>query len=162
MKPETSFVPLTGRCRCEHARFRMETAPIITHACHCRLCQRFSGTPFRTVAMIETDRLTLLEGKTMVFHGAGSHKQIQCADCGCALWIHRPDLGDVMAFVGVGMLDDGDRLPPEAHYYVRSRHSWVVLPQGVPAFETIGDPGKAGARERIMAALGRGGAPPER
>jgi hypothetical protein len=70
MNPETSFVPLTGRCRCEHARFRMETAPIITHSCHCRLCQRFSGTPFRTVAMIETDRLTLLEGKTTVFHGA--------------------------------------------------------------------------------------------
>src|SRR4051812_42238624 len=103
MNTETPFVPLTGRCRCEQVRFRMETAPIITHCCHCHLCQQFSGSAFRTVAMIETDRLTRLEGKTQVFHGVRSQKQVRCPDCGCALWTHHPDLGEALAFVGVGM-----------------------------------------------------------
>lgn len=156
MTIENSFVPLTGRCRCEQVRFRMETAPIITHACHCRLCQRFSGSAFRVVAMIETARLTIVEGRTRVFQGVRSQKQVQCPDCGCGLWSHHPDLGDVIAFVGAGMLDQGETLRPEAHYFVRSKHAWVVLPAGVPAFEQLGDPGKAGARERIMAErLGR-------
>ncbi|MBW8882107.1 MAG: hypothetical protein JF615_12015 [Asticcacaulis sp.] len=55
------------------------------------------------------------------------------------------------------MLDEGFRLPPEAHYFVRSKHPWIVLPEGVPAFETIGNLGKAGAGERIMAALQEAG-----
>jgi hypothetical protein len=153
MHTESPFAPLTGRCRCERVRFRLETAPIITHCCHCRLCQQFSGSAFRSSAMIETDRLTVLEGNTRSFHGARSHKQIQCTDCGCALWTHHPDLGEVLAFVGVGMLDQGERLRPEAHYFIRSKHAWIALPPDVPAFEENGDPGKAGARERIVAAL---------
>ncbi len=162
MNTETPFVPLTGSCRCEQARFRLETAPIITHACHCRLCQKLSGSPFRSVAMIETARVTLLEGKTLSFHGKKSQKQIQCADCGCGLWTHHPDLGDGIAFVGVGVLDEGERLPPEAHYFVRSKHPWIALPPGIPAFEQLGDPGKAGARERVMAVLAAKGHVPEK
>ena len=151
--PDTSFIPLSGGCRCGQARFRMEAAPIITHCCHCRLCQQLSGSPFSSFAMIETGHLTLLAGKTRYVDGANTHKRLQCPDCGCALWLHRADLGDGIAFVGVGMLDQGERLPPEAHYFIRSKHPWVTLPPGVPAFEEIGDPGKAGARERIMAVL---------
>jgi hypothetical protein len=41
----------------------------------------------------------------------------------------------------------------KAHYFIRSKHPWVTLPPGVPAFETLGDPAKAGARERVMAVL---------
>lgn len=160
MNTEAPFVPLTGRCRCENVRYRIETAPIITHACHCRLCQRFSGAVFRTVAMIETDRLTLIEGTTQVFHGLRSQKQVRCADCGCALWTHHPDLGEALAFVGVGTLDHGERLSPEAHYFIRSKHPWIALPPEVPAFEELGDPGKAGARERILAALAASGSAP--
>ncbi len=157
MTLETPFVPMTGRCRCGQVQFRLETAPIITHSCHCRLCQQFTGCAFRTVAMIETDRLTTVQGRTESFHGTKSQKRIQCPDCGCVLWVHHPDLGDVIAMVGIGVLDHGERLAPEAHYFVRSKHPWVVLPPGVPAFEELGDPGKAGARERIMAALAASG-----
>jgi hypothetical protein len=157
MNTETPFVALTGRCRCEQVRFRMETAPIITHCCHCRLCQRFSGAAFRTSAMIERKHLTLLAGDGESFHGQNSQRQMRCAACGCTLWSHHPDLGEVVAFVGVGMLDEGERLQPEAHYFTRSKHPWITLPPGIPAFETLGDPGKAGARERIMAALAQHG-----
>ena len=163
MTQDTSFVPLTGGCRCGQARFRLEATPIITHSCHCRLCQRTSGGIFNTVVMIETSQLTLVEGRTLDFTGVRSHRQIRCADCGCVLWSHRPDLGEVIAFVGVGTLDQGASLQPEAHFFIGSKHPWVTLPPGVPAFEEGGDPGKAGARERIMAALGEravGLAPP--
>ena len=157
MSTEPSFTPLSGGCRCGQARLRMETAPIITHCCHCRLCQQLSGAPFSNFSMIETGHLTLLQGRTRIFQGAANHQQVQCPDCGCTLWLHRADLGDGIAFVGSGTLDQGGRLPPEAHYFVRSKHPWISLPQGIPAFDTVGDPGKAGARERIMAVLAAGG-----
>lgn len=160
MTPETPFAPLSGRCRCEQVSFRLETAPIITHCCHCRLCQQVTGSAFRLVAMIETAHLTLVAGKTELFHGVRSQKQVRCPDCACALWSHHPDLGEVLAFVGLGLLDHGGLLKPEAHYFTRSKHPWIVLPPDVPAFEQLGDPGKAGARERIMAALAASGSAP--
>ena len=153
MKTDAPFVPLTGGCRCEKLRFCMEAAPIITHACHCRLCQKASGSPFRVNAMIEARHLSILEGTPHTFQGVKSQKVVQCRDCGFALWSHLPQLGDGIAFVGVGTLDHGESLPPEAHYFTRSKHPWVTVPPNVPAFEERGDPGKAGARERIMAVM---------
>jgi len=160
MNAQSPYVPLTGGCRCRQVRFRLETAPIITHGCHCRLCQKTSGSAFRVNSMIETDRITVLEGAPQPFLGASSHEVMQCPACRGALWSHLPHLGQGIAFVGVGMLDHGERLPPEAHYFTRSKHPWVILPAGVPAFEERGDPGKAGARERITAVLARRAATP--
>ncbi len=153
MTNTSSFTPLTGNCRCGQARFRMESAPIITHACHCRPCQQTSGSAFQIFAMIETDRVALVHGKTQVVEFSNNHRRVQCPDCGCALWIHRRDLGDAIAFVGLGTLDQSHPLVPEAHYFVRSKFAWIILPSGVPAFEELGDPGKAGVGDRIRAAL---------
>jgi hypothetical protein len=153
MTIDTAFTPLTGGCKCGSVRFRMESAPIITHCCHCRSCQRVSGSAFRVNTLIETDRLTLLAGKPEVFQGAESHPVVQCPECRFSVWSHLPHFGDAIALVGVGMLDHGEQLTPEAHYFTRSKHPWVTLPPELPAFDELGDPGKADARARIMAVL---------
>ncbi|HUY28965.1 MAG TPA: GFA family protein [Candidatus Binataceae bacterium] len=153
MTIDPPFVPLTGGCKCGKVRFRMEVAPIITHCCHCRTCQKVSGSAFSINAMIETDRLTILEGAPQPFQGADGQKALLCPDCGFSLWSYHPKFGDAIAFVGVGTLDRGERLPPEAHYFTRSKHPWVVLPSALPTFEELGDPGKPGASARIAAAL---------
>jgi len=53
MSPDSDsiIVPLTGACQCEQVRFRMEAAPIITHCCRCRDCQKASGSVFRINAI---------------------------------------------------------------------------------------------------------------
>jgi hypothetical protein len=156
------FEPLTGGCRCGKVRFRMEAAPIITHACHCRTCQKVTGTAFAINSMIETDRLTILEGEPQRYEAADGQKALQCPHCRTDVWSYHRDFGETIAFVGVGMLDEGERLSPEAHFFIRSKHPWVSLERGVPAFETLGDPGKPGARARIEAALARAGLPRSR
>jgi hypothetical protein len=52
--------PIEGGCDCRFIRYRMETAPLFVHCCHCRWCQRETGAAFALNAMIETDRLTVL------------------------------------------------------------------------------------------------------
>jgi hypothetical protein len=153
MTNSDDFVPIAGGCRCGQVRFRMQSEPIVTHACHCRLCQRTSGSAFQIFAMIETQRLVLAQGKTQVAQYAKGQTRVLCPDCGSAIWIHRHDLGNRIAFVGIGTLDRGHVLVPEAHYFVRSKFPWITLPAGVPAFDSLGDPGKAGAGDRIKAAL---------
>ena len=53
---------LEGGCACGTVRYRLESAPMFVHCCHCRDCQRQTGSAFVLNALIETDRITLLAG----------------------------------------------------------------------------------------------------
>ena len=44
---------LEGRCACSNIRYRLTAAPMIVHACHCRDCQRLSGSAFAINLWIE-------------------------------------------------------------------------------------------------------------
>jgi hypothetical protein len=155
----SSFQPLSGGCKCGKTRFRLESEPIIVNCCHCRDCQRVSGSAFRINAMIEADRVTLLQGRLVAFHGPACHPAVQCPECRSTLWSFHPRLGDAIAFVGVGMLDEGERLPPEAHFFTRSKHPWITLPPGLPCFDELARPPKARAGDRIARALAKAGKP---
>ena len=99
----------------------------------------------------------MLRGAPEAYQGAGSHAVVRCRDCGFALWSYHPHFGEAIAFVGVGMLDRGECLQPEAHYFTRSKHPWVSLPDGIPTFPELGYPEKPEAGARIAAVMAKRG-----
>jgi hypothetical protein len=128
-----------GGCTCRAVRYRMMTKPLIVHCCHCRWCQRETGASFALNAMIEADRVELLQGEVELIDTpslSGKGQRIaRCPKCHVAVWSHYAGGGDALRFVRVGTLDEPDRLPPEIHIFTASRQPWVVLPQGTPAVE---------------------------
>ena len=52
-----------GGCTCGHVRFRGTSGALIVHCCHCRWCQRQTGSAFALNALIEADRVALLTGE---------------------------------------------------------------------------------------------------
>ncbi|HEX4113745.1 MAG TPA: GFA family protein, partial [Stellaceae bacterium] len=52
-----------GGCACGAVRYRLESAPMFVHCCHCRDCQRQTGSAFALNALIETDRVAVLAGE---------------------------------------------------------------------------------------------------
>ena len=135
--PTTAF-PAEGGCDCRAVRFRLQTAPLFVHCCHCRWCQRESGAAFALNAMIEADRVVNLGIEPEVVRtpsASGLGQQIvRCPACRVALWSHYAGSGPVVAFVRVGTLDNPDLLPPDVHIFTASKQPWVVLPSGTPAF----------------------------
>jgi hypothetical protein len=129
---------LEGGCSCGAVRYRLNSAPMFVHCCHCRDCQRQTGAAFALNALIETDRITLLSGKPqpvgMPTDSGRPHHIYRCPTCQIAVWSEYGGLAK-LRFVRVGTLDDPDALPPDVHIYTRSKLPWVVLPSGVPAFE---------------------------
>ena len=127
-----------GGCTCRSVRYRMATAPMIVHCCHCRWCQRETGTAFALNAMIESDRVHLLAGEVEVVdtpsNSGKGQKIARCPTCRIALWSNYAGAGDAVRFVRVGTLDDPDRFPPDVHIFTSSKQPWVVLPPGTPAF----------------------------
>ena len=129
--PEETSLP-EGGCACRAVRYRLLSAPLIVHACHCTQCQRLSGTAFALNALIESDRLELLAGEArpVPVTGASGKPQaiFRCPDCRTALWSHYPGAGTKIAFVRVGTLDRPALLPPDIHIYTSTRLPWLELP----------------------------------
>lgn len=129
--------PLEGGCGCGLVRYRMQTAPLFVHCCHCRWCQRESGAAFALNAMLEADRIvaTGAQPERVDTASASGEGQViaRCPLCRVALWSHYASAGPLLSFVRVGTLDQPDHLPPDIHIFTASRQPWVVLPQGTPA-----------------------------
>ncbi len=136
--------PLEGGCTCGAVRYRLASAPIIVHCCHCRWCQRETGSAFVINAMIESDRLTVLQGEPEAVpvpsESGKGQRIVRCPTCRVALWSHYPGGGDEISFVRIGTLDDPDALPPDIHVYTASKQAWVVLPEVARAFDAFYDP----------------------
>ena len=134
---QDNAAPMDGGCTCRSVRFRLTSKPLFVHCCHCRWCQRETGTAFALNAMIEADRVLLLAGTpeavdTPSNSGKGQ-KFSRCPICRIALWSTYAGAGDAFRFVRVGALDEPDRLPPDIHIFTTSKQPWVILPAGTPA-----------------------------
>jgi hypothetical protein len=149
-----------GRCACGAARYRLADAPMFVHCCHCRDCQRQTGSAFVINALIETDRIALLTGElrrvAVPTDSGRPHRIFRCATCQTAMWSEYGGI-EALRFVRVGTLDDPAAIPPNVHIYVRSKLPWVTLPEGVPSFEAYYDSRKlwpAASLRRRRAILG--------
>jgi hypothetical protein len=126
-----------GACTCGAVRYRMRGEPLFVHCCHCRWCQRETGSAFVINALIESDRVEILAGRveTVPTPSASGKGQdiLRCPQCRVALWSHYAGLGEKLGFVRVGTLNDPDRLRPDLHIFTSSKQPWVILLGGVPA-----------------------------
>jgi hypothetical protein len=131
-----------GGCACGAVRYRLGSAPMFVHCCHCRDCQRQTGSAFVLNALIETDRVAVLAGAPepvgVPTDSGQPHRIFRCPRCWIALWSEYGGRA-ALRFVRVGTLDDPASLPPDVHIYVRSKLPWVTLPADVPAFAAYYD-----------------------
>jgi len=133
---------LSGGCACGKVRYRLSSAPLFVHCCHCRRCQRETGSAFVLNALIETDRLALEGAEPQPVEtptDSGRPQRIfRCETCRIAVFSEYGGLAK-LRFVRIGALDDPTALKPDVHIYTRSKLPWVALPGGVPEFEAYYD-----------------------
>jgi hypothetical protein len=119
-------------------RYRLTRSPLIVHCCHCRWCQRETGSAFALNALLETACLEPVAGAAELIDtpsNSGKGQRIaRCPNCRVALWSHYAGLGQLLSFVRVGTLDEPDQLPPDVHIFTESKQPWVVIPAGARAF----------------------------
>lgn len=79
-----------GHCACGTIRYEVKRPPLFVHCCHCRRCQRETGSAFAHNALIEADNVTLLAGAPEIIDtpsDSGKGQLIsRCPDCKVAVW----------------------------------------------------------------------------
>lgn len=121
-----------GGCTCGHVRYKMTSDPLIVHCCHCRWCQRQTGASFALNALIETERVVVLEGDIdeVTVESPSGYGQIitRCPKCRIAVWSNYLIGDDDVRLIRVGTLDNPDLMPPDVHIYTSTKQPWGVLP----------------------------------
>lgn len=146
---------LKGRCACGAVRYKLTADPLIVHACHCRDCQRLTGSAFVINLWIEKQFVeadhALLKSYRMKGGSGQAHDVYFCGTCGTYLWSDYGAPGKSY-FVRAGTLDQPEAVTPDVHIYTRSKLPWVVLPKGARAFQAfynIKEVWPQASRERI-------------
>ena len=129
---------MQGGCTCRHVRYQLTGKPMVVHACHCRWCQRETGTVHALNAVYEADRVAHTAGDPEIIvtpSASGRGQQIARGPiCKVAVWSNYAVSGPAARFVRVGTLDNPEACPPDVHIYTSSKQPWVLLPSGARAF----------------------------
>ncbi len=150
---------MEGGCTCRQVRYRLHGMPMMVHACHCRWCQRETGTAFALNALYEAEHVehTAAGPEVIVTPSASGKGQkiARCPNCRVAIWSNYSGAGDAARFVRVGTLDEPDLLPPDIHIFIESKQPWVTLPPAAKAFLQFYDmakewPAASLERRRLM------------
>jgi hypothetical protein len=134
----------TGSCFCGRIRYRLARPPMFVHCCHCRDCQKQTGSAFAVNALIERSCIALAEGSpppvrvTMKTDSGRPHDIYRCPECQSALWSDYGRRG-VMVFLRVATLDRAHEIAPDVHIFTRSKLPWVTLPPDARRFDAYYD-----------------------
>src|SRR5216683_6526100 len=132
---------LKGGCACKAVRYQLTADPLIVHACHCRDCQRITGSAFVLNMWIE--RRFVETGATLpksfkVKAGSGKpHEVFFCGDCATDVWSKYHAVPSDTLFVRAGTLDNPTAVKPDVHIFTRTKLPWLDLPKDVPAFKSF-------------------------
>ncbi len=134
---------MTGHCVCGKVSYSATAEPIFTGVCHCKTCQRATGSPFCAVVAIPAPSLTV-EGTVTQYDGFGDSGQPThrtfCPACGSNIAM----TADIMAGVvmlPIGTLDDPNWVKPSMQIYCDSAQPWVDLGGEMQKFPKMPMPG---------------------
>jgi hypothetical protein len=128
-----------GGCACGAVRYRTTGAPLRTSICHCKSCQRRTGSAFGVNVYFKDDDFQVTRGalKSYQYRSDESERWLKmefCPACGTTVsWTLEVVPGG--RGVAAGTFDDTSWLKIERHAWTRSKQHWVQIPAGLEKFE---------------------------
>ena len=120
-------LPMEGGCRCGQVRFRIDAAPLVTMACHCRGCQRMTASAFSLSVMTTAKAFAVTQGEPVVGGLHGPTRHFFCAHC--MSWMFtRPEDVDWIVNVRATLLDDPSWFSPFMETFTNEKLPWVRTP----------------------------------
>ena len=138
LKGQIMFKQLEGGCLCGQVRFRTSQAPMRTLACHCKFCQRVTGSSYFAESMFAMDAVQFngaaLSSYAHTSEGSGKKVYVHfCPQCGTTVSLTFERWPDVRG-IARGCYDDPNAVQVTSHVWTESAQSGTALPEGVDCF----------------------------
>jgi hypothetical protein len=127
---------IIGSCLCGAVRYTAEADPTAATVCHCRDCQKFTGSAFATLLAVGKEKLTI-NGPLKTFSSiGGSGKPILrhfCPECGSSI-AEEPGTRPDMVILNVGTFDDPTVAKPAREIFRDDALPWIEVHGDVQRF----------------------------
>ena len=132
-----------GGCLCGALRYSVSAPPARLTICHCRFCQRATGSAYMVEPIFDKADFQVVAGEPNLYRhrSEGSGKRVDvhfCAACGTKLFLTFERFVDVVGVYG-GTFDDPnwfERAPAiSKHIFLGVAQRGTVIPPGVTTFE---------------------------
>ena len=132
---------IRGSCLCGSVSYSCDAEPAFVGVCHCKNCQKQSGSAFSVVVAVPEAALSI-EGPLKTYHDTGDsgHPVLRnfCPECGSAITTLAAAMPG-MAIIKAGTLDDTSWLDPQMHVYCASAQTWTPIPESSQRFAKMPD-----------------------
>jgi len=140
--------PVEGGCQCGTARYQITAPPLGVYNCHCRDCQRSSGSTHTMSMPTRREHVVLLRGELVAYDKPADSGRIVrmmgCARCGTKLW-NEPQSSPTMLVIKPGTLDDMSWAVPVGNIWTASKVPWVKIDASLVNF-----PGQPADRQPLF------------
>ena len=123
-------VRITGGCLCGAIRFEASSVPYHATYCHCRMCQRTSGSILSTWADFKPSEFNCTHGEIKFYQSSEFLERGFCNICGSTLIQRSLDSGDV--FIATGCLDQPEAVPMREHCGIEGQVPWLKIVDDLP------------------------------
>ena len=122
-------------CHCGEISLTVRGNPEVVSMCHCLSCQRRSGSVCSVQGYFSKSQVTI-KGSTKRYSRPGDSGRMVdfhfCPTCGSTSYWHVEPWPDKMG-IPIGTFADPSFIKsPNVSIFVTHRHSWVVIPEGIP------------------------------
>jgi hypothetical protein len=121
-------LPFTGGCLCGNIRYECAAEPILMGNCHCRDCQRSTGTAYAAAILVRRAAMKIF-GEVKYFEAKGDSGAVNergfCPNCGSRL-LSKPPVAEFMG-IYAGSLDDPSWFQPTMDFYTASAQPWDFM-----------------------------------
>jgi len=126
-----NYEPVTGGCFCGAVRYEAEANLHEAYYCHCRSCQKLSGSPAVVAVLVKPGTLNFTQEEPKYFQTSPFAKEGFCPHCGSRLAYISPEHEDWNG-ISAGSLDHPERAMPCEHICVESQMPWYKLDDNLP------------------------------
>lgn len=139
---EAGDQPVTGGCRCGAVRLTIASPqPLAYYCCHCRDCQKTTGSAFAEQVVVLSARLTI-DGETTGYAlprpSGGITTHVICPTCHTRVGSSNSELPGIHIVRG-GSLANALLDEPLAHMWAKRKRPWVALGDDTLAFDETPD-----------------------
>ncbi len=149
---------VTGGCLCGAIRYEASEPPIDAGICHCRMCQKSTGSAFMVIAGFLRTALRFSKGEPKLYKSSSIMEKGFCPNCGSLLFdqylVRTSNSNPDMVWIQLGTLDHPEAVSMEWHCGVESQLPWVHFDDGLRRWRCDEDPGLAAAFATAEAAGG--------
>lgn len=127
----------TAQCHCGALRVSVSGAPEWVNLCHCKACQRRTGTVLHVGTYFPQDRVRIEGASTTYARGADSGYEMRfhfCPDCGSNVYWRASRFPDHWG-IAVGAFADPTFPGPSFSVCEESMHPWLDLLGDLPRFK---------------------------